>query len=79
LYSIGATSAKYFGQNNEKAPAAAPNKNLPSAKSLKFEERQIIDPPSTRMFVSKMHFHLPMDKSGPPNKAARADPKIVIT
>ena len=33
LYSVGATSARYLGQNREKAPAAAPNTNLPPAKT----------------------------------------------
>ena len=33
LYSVGATSARYFGQNNENAPAAAPNTNLPATKT----------------------------------------------
>ena len=28
LYFVGAISAKNLGQNNEKQPAAAPNKNL---------------------------------------------------
>jgi len=51
LYSDGATSEKYFGQNNEKAPAAAPKKNLPITNTAKLGTRQRTDPDKTKMLV----------------------------
>ena len=78
LYSVGAVSAKNFGQKSENAPAEAPKRNLPTTNRGNESNIHITDPVITRIFVSKMQLRLPIANSGPPNSAPTADPAIVI-
>ena len=51
LTSIGDTSEMYFGQNTEKAPAAAPYRNLPMTRQGKFGMMVNTDATITRKLV----------------------------
>ena len=78
LYSIGATSVKYFGQKREKAPADAPKRKRPITNIGNESKMHITEPASTRILVKRIQFLLPMAISGPPKRAPAADPAIVI-
>ena len=79
LYSVGATSDKYFGQKTEKFPTDTPKMNLPEAIIIKSDDYDKMDPPITKKFVNKMHFHFPYSSNYPPLSAPIADPAIIST
>jgi len=82
LYSIGAISLKYFGQNKLKHPAAAPNRNRATHIAyMFFLSKHSKLPHNTNKLVNIIQFLLPMVIIGPIIKAPHAAPikdKVLI-